>query len=215
VAQTLPYPSVHIVIEKGHCEVRGVQTSKFSRRLQGRGRVFGIKFHPGAFYPLLGAPVSQLTERSRSLRSVFGPEGLALQKTILAEEDEAKCVQHAKAFLTARLPAPDPTMARVKSVVEMIAQNKSITRVEQVASSLELKLRALQRLFQRYVGVSPKWVIQRYRLYEALELLSTGSTLDLATLAQQLGYFDQAHFIHDFKTIVGQSPGRYLRGVGR
>ena len=65
--------------------------------------------------------------------------------------------------------------------------------------------RGLQRLFREYVGVSPKWVMQRYRLFEAAERLAAGG-VDGAQVAQELGYFDQAHFIHDFKAMVGRSP---------
>ena len=71
------------------------------------------------------------------------------------------------------------------------------------------------RQFTRYVGVSPKWVIQRYRLHEALERLERGAEVDRVELALTLGYFDQAHFVRDFKRFVGVSPGDYARrGAG-
>ena len=60
--------------------------------------------------------------------------------------------------------------------------------------------------------MSPKWVIQRYRLHEAVEQLERGAEVDLAELALQLGYFDQAHFIRDFKALVGRPPGAYAAG---
>jgi AraC-like DNA-binding protein len=62
-----------------------------------------------------------------------------------------------------------------------------------------MSLRTLQTVFQKYVGVSPKWVIQRYRLQEAAEMLASG--VEVKELAFQLAYFDQAHFIRDFKSI--------------
>jgi AraC-like DNA-binding protein len=73
-----------------------------------------------------------------------------------------------------------------------------------------LGVRALQRLFREYVGVTPKWVIQRYRLFEAAERLSAGDA-DGAVLAHALGYFDQAHFIRDFKAMVGKPPLAFAR----
>ena len=76
-----------------------------------------------------------------------------------------------------------------------------------------LNKRMLQRLFARYVGVSPKWVIQRYRLNEAAEQLATGESVSQAELALNLGYSDQAHFIRDFKSIVGVSPAAYARAA--
>ena len=76
-----------------------------------------------------------------------------------------------------------------------------------------LNKRMLQRLFARYVGVSPKWVIQRYRLNEAAEQLANGESINQAELALNLGYSDQAHFIRDFKSIVGVSPAAYARAA--
>ena len=64
---------------------------------------------------------------------------------------------------------------------------------------------------QRYVGVSPKWVISRYRLHDAIEQLMQSVPTDWAAFALQLGYFDQAHFIRDFRKLVGRAPGAYAR----
>ena len=70
--------------------------------------------------------------------------------------------------------------------------------------------RQMERLFREHVGATPKWVIQRYRLIEGAERLATGVE-DFAGLALDLGYADQAHFIRDFKKIVGRAPGRFAR----
>lgn len=66
-------------------------------------------------------------------------------------------------------------------------------------------------MFRRYVGVGPQWVLQRFRLHDALAAIDAGETGDLATLAARLGWFDQAHFNRDFRDAVGQTPGRYAR----
>jgi AraC-like DNA-binding protein len=71
--------------------------------------------------------------------------------------------------------------------------------------------RALQRLFSEYVGVGPKWVIQRLRLHEAIAQVQQGHAVSWAALAQSLGYFDQAHFIADFRRLVGRTPAQYAR----
>jgi AraC-like DNA-binding protein len=78
-----------------------------------------------------------------------------------------------------------------------------------VARRFGLGPRSLQRLFREHVGVSPKWVIKRFRLHEALEQVSAGADVDWTQLALDLGYFDQAHFIRDFKAIVGEPPTGY------
>jgi len=78
-------------------------------------------------------------------------------------------------------------------------------------SAFKLSKRTLQRLFQQYVGVSPKWVIKRYRLHEAVERLAAGNEVDWTRLDLDLEYFDQAHFIKDFKAIIGKTPSEYTK----
>jgi AraC-like DNA-binding protein len=69
----------------------------------------------------------------------------------------------------------------------------------------------MQRLFADYVGVSPKWVILRYRIHEALERAE--SEVEWARLAADLGYSDQAHLVRDFTQTVGVSPTAYARAL--
>jgi AraC-like DNA-binding protein len=94
--------------------------------------------------------------------------------------------------------------------VYLVRDDASIRKVEDILHRTGTTKRSLQRLFEQYVGASPKWVIQRYRLHEAAERLKAGSVSG-SRLALELGYADQAHFIRDFKAIVGISPGAYAR----
>ena len=84
----------------------------------------------------------------------------------------------------------------------------AITRVEHLCALAGCSKRTLQRLFREYVGVTPKWVLQRIRLHEAAERMADGEG-DWAGMAIDLGYFDQAHFIKAFKAVVGRSPADY------
>jgi AraC-like DNA-binding protein len=209
VQQTLPHPSVHIVVEEGRSRLLGVMRGRFTRTLEGKGRVFGIKFKPGAFHPFFGKPVSELTDRSLHLTKVFGADGERLEETILSLENIERLIEVADDFIRARLPERDDTVELVQKIVEGILAEREITKVEEVVDRFGLSKRSLQRLFSRYVGVSPKWVIKRYRLHEAAERLARGEVTDWAQLALDLGYFDQPHFIRDFKAMVGRSPADY------
>ncbi len=71
-------------------------------------------------------------------------------------------------------------------------------------------VRALQRLFRRFVGVGPKRVLQRYRLQDAADLIDTGQVDDLASLAVDPGWFDQSHSSRDLRDAVGVTPSDYL-----
>jgi AraC-like DNA-binding protein len=208
---TLPHPSVHLVAERDRSGIMGVLSGRFTRQLAGQGRAFGIRFRPAGFHPFLGAPVSALTDRRVAVAEVFGPAGDRLVAELLAADGQERLVAAAEAFLAARLPAPDPNVARVNRVVDQIMADRDITRVADVTDRSGIATRRLQRLFATYVGVTPKWVIRRARLHEAVERLDAGDAVDLAFLARELGYFDQAHFARDFRAAVGRPPTAYAR----
>ncbi len=214
IQETLPHPCVNLVIEEGTSGIFGVVKSKFSRLLEHKGRVFGVKFRPGAFYPFVKSPVSTLTDSSLSLCDAFGIDGRVLEEAILAHEDESTMVELAENFMRARLPERDAYVELINQIVDRIIADREITRVDDVVSRFNLNKRTLQRLFRQYVGVSPKWVIQRYRLHEAAQQLAGGDVMNCAKIAVDLGYFDQAHFIKDFKTIVGRTPAEYAKDLG-
>lgn len=214
IRETLPHPSVHLVIEAGRSGLAGVHTGRFIRTLKGRGRVLGIKFLPGCFRPFWEDPVSDLTDRVLPLGEAFGTEGEGLEAAVLeCGEDAEAAMALAEAFLLRRLPAPDTKAQLARRMVARILEDRELSQVESVAQEAGLSLRALQRLFQEYVGVSPKWVIQRYRLHDAMEKLEANESVDLPALALSLGYYDQAHFIKAFKTFLGRTPAVYARGL--
>ncbi len=212
--EVLPHPAVHLVIEKDKSRIVGVMRGKFSQLLEGKGRVFGIKFRPGAFYPFVKSPVSRFTDDSISLLDAFGVEGTALEAAMLTQEDEGAIVALAERFLRERLPERDENVAAINRIIDRIIADRAITKVDDVVRRLDLNKRTVQRIFSQYVGVSPKWVIQRYRLHEAAERLADGDRVDWSKMALDLGYFDQAHFINDFKAIVGKAPAEYAKQIG-
>ncbi len=109
-------------------------------------------------------------------------------------------------------PSADHTIDAVNALVRKARDDPAINQVRQLAQLAGTSERQLQRRFREYVGVGPKWVIQRSRLHDAIEQL-TGPQhgADLARLALELGYADQAHFIHEFKAAVSVTPAAYRR----
>ncbi len=211
VQETLPHPCVHLVFEPGQSMIFGVSTGKFSRLLEGKGRVFSIKFRPGGFYPFVKVPVSRFTDTTRGVEEVFGEEGRALEEAILACADERYMIGLAERFLRERQPERDEHSETISQIVDYIISHPETTRVDNLVEQFQLNKRTLQRIFNQYVGVSPKWVIKRYRLHEAAERAASSEHVDWARLALDLEYFDQAHFIKDFKAIIGKTPAEYAR----
>lgn len=213
-AETLPHPSVHVIFERGgKSRIRGPARAKFSRVLSGTGGVFAIKFTPAGFYPFVRVAVSRFTDAIVSLRDVFGAAGDSLARAVDAEQTDLGRTAVVETFLRSRCPTPNEHSARVSEIVYAVAKDPRITKVQDLVARYNLTTRTLQRLFATYVGVNPKWVIQRYRLHEAAEQLAGDAALSHSALAASLGYSDQAHFIRDFRAIVGASPAAYARAA--
>jgi AraC-like DNA-binding protein len=216
LAETLPHPSVHMVFEQGgKSRIGGAARAKFSRLLEDKGGVFAVKFTPAGFYLFVGIPVSKFSDTTASLHAVFGADGGILDRTVIAENADISRISIIEDFLRARLREPDDNVPRISEIVYAAAKDRGILRVEDMVDRYGLSKRTLQRLFAKYVGVSPKWVIQRYRLHEAAEQLASSASVSQATIAMNLGYSDQAHFVRDFKAIVGTSPAVYARAAGQ
>lgn len=210
--EVLPHPAVHLVFAPGRSRIYGVQLGRFARELSGTCCILGVKFHPGAFYPFLRRPVGMIANTSVCADEILAGATRAAAAVLGAGTDCAMA-RSACAFLRNRLPARDVNAEYARRIVEEIVHDPTLTRVTDLAQRVGVTERALQRLFYRYVGASPRWVIKRYRTYEALERLANSRGTTMSELAQDLGYFDQAHFINDFKKLTGQPPVAYARIV--
>jgi AraC-like DNA-binding protein len=213
-AETLPHPNLHMIFEQdGKSRIRGPARAKFSTVLEDKGEVFAVKFTPAGFYPFVGVPVSRFSNTATSLYEVFGTEGDELDHAVLSDETDLSRVNRIEDFLRARRPEPDENVRVITEIVYSIAKDRGILKVDDLSQRYKLNKRTLQRLFERYVGASPKWVIQRYRLHEAAEQLGAGALHNYADLAVTLGYSDQAHFVRDFRALIGVSPAAYAKAA--
>jgi AraC-like DNA-binding protein len=209
--EVLPHPAVQLVVEDGSCRVHGVLRGRFSHTLDGRGDIFGTTFRPAGFRALFGRPVAELTDRVVEGSAVFGAAAGELAARIHDARDVNERIGIAEGFVRGRLPGAVPAAVRtVNGLVDAILADRAILKVDDIVERHGIGKRNLQKLFREYVGVTPKWVIRRYRLHEAVVRLDMAAT-NLSTLAYELGYADQAHFERDFKAAVGRPPGSYVR----
>lgn len=213
LAETLPYPSIHIVFEKGNSKIFGVTKGRFSTLLEGKGSVFGIKFRPGGFYPFFQKNISTLTNKTIPISELTKSDILPLENEIFQKEDEESRIKIIETWLENILPESDPKIPLINSMIDKIKEDRSIQSVDQISKLFSINLRSLQRLFREYVGVSPKWVIQRFRIQEVAERIEKEKSIHYAEMALELGYYDQAHFIKDFKNTIGLSPEEYLKTI--
>ena len=210
VQETLPHPNVHLVVEPGRADAWGVHTGRWTRVLEGRSSAFGIKFRPGGFRALLGRAVASIADASLPASELFGDDARLLDDVLHCDGD-ATAADLASGFLRPRLPASDAPALLAGRIVDSVADDRELHSADELARRFDMNLRALQRLFNDVVGIGPKWVIKRYRMHEAVARVQAGEPVSWAALAQDLGYFDQAHFIADFRKLVGKTPGDYAK----
>jgi len=209
VVETLPHPCVNVVVEQGRSRVHGPVKGRFSRTLAGRGQVVGARLRPGAFRGFDRRPAWQLVNASLTFPEAFGAASGPLERAVAARADDQGMVWALEQFLRERRPLPDPAVELIDRIVERIATDRDLLRVEDLALALGLGRRTIERLFREYVGPSPKSVIRQYRLQAAADEAARGRVTNWSRLANDLGYSDQAHFNRDFRAILGTTPSAF------
>ncbi|MFI5584517.1 DUF6597 domain-containing transcriptional factor [Amycolatopsis sp. NPDC051758] len=209
--RVLPNLAVHVTFFPGASGVHGPARDVFSHHLEGRVQGLGVRFRPGCFRAFLGGPVRDIADRAVPLTDVFGPAAIEAVESVRSADSDAQMVRAVDNLLIANPRTLTPSARQASAAVESIARDPGITRVAQLCADTGLTTRSLQRLFAEHVGCPPKWAIRIYRLNDAAQRITTDGDVDYAGLAVRLGYSDQSHFIRDFRTVTGQSPGEYAR----
>lgn len=210
----ITFPSVHITHEWGSDKARhglalpnnlvhGVVDRVFETTIGGRGAVVGARFHPGGFTARFDRDASTLTGRVAPVDDgLFG-------SVVDLDDDVASAALRLDDLIAAHSGELDETYLALRDLVDRISDDDRLHRVEQVMQLSPWSTRTTQRVFRRYVGVPVKWVLCRYRLQQAALEIETNRGVDFADLAVRLGWYDQAHFINDFRTMLGATPGEY------
>lgn len=211
---TLQHPVCLVVVSDTYARLYGVSRGRSSVTLEGEGWAVGTMLCPAAGRLLWGRPVAELTDTWVDLSQAGAPPDLvpgirAAMGTDPHDPDaHARSIRSMEAWLADLLPVDEQGLL-INRVVAWLRDHPEVTRVADAARELGVTERTLQRLVEQRIGLSPKWLIQRRRLHDAVEALKAGTTA-LADMAATLGYTDQAHFTRDFRTVTGMTPGQFL-----
>ena len=214
---TLQHPVCLVVVSNTYARLYGVARGRSSVTLEGEGWAVGTMLMPAAGRLLLGGSVAPLTDRWVELGDVLPPAHSGLVEEVRdamaddphAPRSHAAAIAATEAWLGSYLPVDEQGLL-VNRLVAWLREHPDVVRVSEMARELGTSERSLQRLAEQRLGLGPKWLVQRRRLHDAVEALKAGTT-SLADVAADLGYTDQAHFTHDFRTVTGMTPGDYLR----
>lgn len=168
-----------------------------------------INFAPHFLQMFIKGRLSGLDNNGIDLAELFPKENVTqLKEQLNSLSSLLQIPEIIQSFLMALLKSEkaDP---RIAFAHDLIASNK-IARVNELSSMLNLSSTSLRNLFREKVGISPKELIQIHRIRKSLEAKNVNEQ-SMTKLAYCLDYFDQAHFIHDFKEAVGLTPKQYFQ----
>ncbi|WP_319027657.1 helix-turn-helix domain-containing protein [Dietzia sp. PP-33] len=224
--ELLAFPASNLVVEPGGVSLTGPTTGASHRDLSGTGWAVGALLRPAGLASLTPEPQRirdtetpiPAAELHRAVAGSMGEADEVVGSASEIDERESRARDRALDALTAwvseHLAAPDDGGVLANAMEDLIASDRSIIRVDQVARRLGMSTRGVQRLAHRYVGVPPLAMIRRYRLQEAAQRLREDPAVTIAQIAADLGYSDHAHLSADFRTVLGLSPNSYRRGPG-
>ena len=198
--------------------VTGVVPRSYQRVLRGRGDVFAVHFHPAMFRPWWNAGVNVLTGKAERLGRGDRPwevMAMPLLSKLLASPNDERVTMMDDLLLKHR-PPHDAVSEEIRDLVHSARHERALWETNALAQRRSVSLRTNQRQFLDYVGIGPKWVVHRYRVQAAIDVLDAertklGGRGDLTQLALDLGYYDLAHFSRDFRAVTGYSPNSYRK----
>jgi len=168
--------------------------------------VMGAHFRPGGAFPFLGVPASEVEDHALSLEDIWGREAGWLREQILAADSPGAKLDVLERTLLARAT----TLERHPAVAFAISELSGMRRVADVVEQIGLSSRRFIQLFHEQVGLTPKRFSRVRRFQDVIAGIETAAQLVWTDLALNCGYYDQAHFIHDFRNFSGLNPAQYL-----
>jgi AraC-like DNA-binding protein len=167
-------------------------------------RLFGVRFRPGAWRPLVGAPCDSLTDRLLPMDDLWGRRAARLAEQLA----EAGSAAQAICAVEAALPAAQEQKP-IERALAWMERRRGAVSMDELAGHAGLSPRQLRRVCLERTGLPPKFLARVLRFRHAQERLAAqpqDGRWALADLALECGYYDQAHFIHEFREFSGRTP---------
>lgn len=195
-----------------HRAVVHAQTNKHRRFLtHGSFGIFGAYLYPTALPQLFGHSSSSFSNQMPSLTDVLGAEGAFLEEQIMTAPSHQRRVQLMSEFLEKQLRGRKQEETAAHVAVKHIIRVNGQVNVSALASQICLSTRQFERKFKEFSGFSPKTFTRIIRFQRALSEYGN-KQMSMTEIAYQCGYYDQSHFIHEFREFSGYHPRQYFSG---
>lgn len=187
------------------------QSTRYRRFSTGESfGIFGAYLYPFAIPRLFSFPAYDFTNISPDLDSVFGSEGKLLEDRIISARDNSQRVGIISEFLVRKLEASRRELSPIHRAVRSVIDDGGDVRISTLAREHAFSVRQFERKFKEFAGLSPKLYARIVRFQAATQHKSLGER-DLTEIAHACGYYDQSHFINDFRQFSGYTPKEYFR----
>lgn len=214
----IDFPAITLTIEEGDVPApfvaTGLHARAWQRQIVGSGTVFAIRLRPAGLAILSDLAPQQLADQTLPVTGDLDPRLLAVLAQIAAAQTPQDRAHVANRVILER-SSDRPLRSELllaNAVVTELSRHRARTGAT-VADTFGVSERTIQRALRTTLGRGPKWVSKRIRLQEVARALASADAPDLAALAAQLGYADQAHLTADFRTTAGTTPGAYARDL--
>lgn len=168
-------------------------------------RIVGVHFRPGGGWPFLGMPADSLGCYEVELADLPGGLHRNLREQLLEAVEPSAIVRRLEAHLLSLLRIE--SHSAVRHAIDRLSR---VPDVAAVAAETGYSMRRFIRLFRREVGLTPKTFARVRRFQRVVRLLHGRQDVNWVDVALHCGYYDQAHFIHDFRNFSGFTPGTFL-----
>jgi AraC-like DNA-binding protein len=203
----LPISGESVILPK--CFLIGQLTRPYVVEPLGITGSFVVRFHPNGFLPFSTIPIKEMENTAVPLDKLFGKEGEQIGEHILQANSTFERINLIENFLLKRLSAKKTIDNVVKSTIDTILNANGQFSVNDHSFKNNINRRQLTRKFSSAIGLSPKQLSKTIRIQATLKTLLTKEVTSLTNLAYENEYFDQAHFIKDFKEFTGLTPKEF------
>jgi AraC-like DNA-binding protein len=225
-SRALPRGAVTVVFDVGHRQqldfyaadgtsklpvppafVTGSQSASYVSDIAADEPVMAIHFRPGGAFPFLGMPLGDLGDAPVGIDEVWGHKGHELHERLIAARSVAARFGLLEEFMLSQARMSVHRHPGVAAAMAAVEANPSI-RMAEVRELAGLSTKRLIELFRAEVGLSPKEYARVRRLQATLRHLSADAAGG-AHIAADIGYFDQSHFLREFRSFTGMTPTQY------
>lgn len=190
--------------------VCGVHSDYFVIDAVPNERIAGIHFKPGGAWPFLGVPVDETHNSHLELSAVWGSAADDLREQLLAARSPGEMFALMERALIAASAGRLDGHPAVRYALRRFAAGPGMESIGQVTDAVGYSDRRFIELFRRQVGLTPKLFCRVLRFQQVLQRIAHGACFEWAEVALACGYYDQSHFIRDFRAFSGLNPSAYM-----